>query len=398
MIERIFHPIGQGAFYSERHMSCNIKTNTNTNINIVYDCGTSNPSLPAKQRVGSPKRVVSQSFSKDDVIHILFISHFDNDHVSLIDTLKKAVKRIKRVVLPLLHDEEKIFLSNIYKVLKQPRLAQLVSDPNEFFGRETQIIGVRPSSDMEIGEIPSLNVLEINETRTEIQSGTPLTISGLNDWVYIPFNYQYKTRSNEFQKKLHNEGIDVGKLKTDPDYLLYGITDVEKKKIIGVYNGRGDYNGKGVSGNINENSMFLYSGPSSKKDLYKYFWRGKGYCHFYSFHHPCHSHRVACLYTGDGDLNKVDVKKIYTKYWDLIGTIQIPHHGSSASFSVNVLDWERFLCPMSVGNTNPYGHPSQRVIAEILSNRCFPILITEDADSTYIEIIDQLKLKVMNDK
>ena len=389
MIERIFHPIGQGAFYSERHMSCNIKTNTNTNINIVYDCGTSNPSLPAKQRVGSPQRMVSQSFSKDDVIHILFISHFDNDHVSLIDTLKKAVNRIERVVLPLLHDEEKIFLSNIYNTFEQPGLAQLISDPNEFFGRETQIIGVRPSSDMEIGEIPSLNVLEINETRTEIQSGTPLSINGFNDWVYIPFNYKYDERNQQFLDELQKKNIDVDRLKNDPDYII----DKKVKDRI-----RNIFKSSGVSGDINENSMFLYSGPSCKKDLYKHFWRGKGCCHFDSFHHPWHSHRVACLYTGDGDLNKVDVKKIYTKYWDLIGTIQIPHHGSSASFNVNVLHPGRFLCPMSVGNTNPYGHPSQRVIAEILSNRCFPILITEDADSTYIEIIDQLKLKVMNDK
>lgn len=378
MIERIFHPIGQGAFYSERHRSCNINTNTNTNINIVFDCGTTNPRFLAKQRVVSPKRVVSQSFSKDDVIHILFISHFHEDHISLIDTLKKAVNRIKRVVLPLLHDEEKIFLSNIYMALKQPRLAKLVSNPNEFFGEETQIIGVRPNSDTEIGEIPSLNVLEINETRT-IPSGTPLTISGLNDWVYIPFNYKYAERKKQFLDELQKEGIDVDRLKTDPDYI---IDKTVKDRIKNIFDS------SGVSGNINENSMFLYSGPSCKKDLYKHFWRGKGCCHFDSFHHPCHSHRVACLYTGDGDLNKVDVKKIYTKYWDLIGTIQIPHHGSSASFNVNVLQTGRFLCPMSVGNTNPYGHPSQRVIAEILSNRCFPILITEDADSTYIEIID----------
>lgn len=378
MIERLFHPIGQGAFYSERHRSCNINTNINTNINIVYDCGTTNPKSLAKQRV------VSQSFSKDDVIHILFISHFDKDHVSLIDKLKKAVNRIERVVLPLLHDEEKIFLSNIYMALKQPRLAKLVSNPNEFFGEETQIIGVRPNSDTEIGEIPSLNVLEINETRT-IPSGTPLTISGLNDWVYIPFNYKYDERNKQFLYELQKKGIDVDRLKTDPDYI---IDKTVKDKIKNIFDS------SGVSGNINENSMFLYSGPSCKKDLYKHFWRGKGWCDdicccdFDFFHHPCHSHRVACLYTGDGDLNKVDVKKIYTKYWDLIGTIQIPHHGSSASFNVNVLHTGRFLCPMSVGNTNPYGHPSQRVIAEILSNRCFPILITEDADSTYIEIID----------
>ena len=30
LIERIFHTIGQGAFYSEKH----------DNFNIVYDCGT----------------------------------------------------------------------------------------------------------------------------------------------------------------------------------------------------------------------------------------------------------------------------------------------------------------------------------------------------------------------
>ena len=355
MIERIFHPIGQGAFYSERHTSCN--------INIVYDCGTTNPKLLAKQRV------VSQSFRKDNVIHILFISHFDKDHISLIDTLKKAVKKIGRVVLPLLHDEQKIFLSNIYKALGQSRLAKLVSDPNEFFGRETQIIGVRPSSDTEIGEIPSLNVLEIDETRTEIQSGTPLTINGFDDWVYIPFNYQYKTRSNEFQNKLHNEGIDVGKLKTDPDYLLYGITDVEKEKIIGVYKG------KGVSGNINENSMFLYSGPSCKKDLHKHSWiRGHYRCDLFR----CYPHRVACLYTGDGDLNKVDIRKIYRRYWDLIGTIQIPHHGSGKSFKASPFDEGGFLCPMSVGNKNSYGHPSPIVISELFLKRNFPILVTED--------------------
>ena len=367
MIERIFHPIGQGAFYSERHTSCN--------INIVYDCGTTNPSLPAKQRV------VSQSFSKDDVIHILFISHFDKDHISLIDTLKKAVKRIERVVLPLLHDEQKIFLSNIYKTLGQPRLAKLVSDPNIFFGRETQIIGVRPNSDTEVGEIPSLNVLEINETRTEIQSGTPLTINGFNDWVYIPFNYQYKTRSNEFQNKLHNEGVDVGKLKTNSDYLLYGITDVEKKKIIGVYNGRGIYKGKGVSGNINENSMFLYSGPSCEKDLHKHSWiRGDYCCDLFRCYVniDSHSHRAACLYTGDGDLNKVDIRKIYRRYWDLIGTIQIPHHGSGKSFKATPFDEGGFLCPMSVGNKNSYGHPSPIVISELFLKRNFPILVTED--------------------
>ena len=45
MIQRTFHPVGQGAFYSERH----------ENYNIVYDCGSVN--------VSKGKKVVSQSFS-----------------------------------------------------------------------------------------------------------------------------------------------------------------------------------------------------------------------------------------------------------------------------------------------------------------------------------------------
>ena len=374
MIERIFHPIGQGAFYSERHTSCN--------INIVYDCGTTNPSLPAKQKV------VSKSFSEDDVIDILFISHFDKDHISLIDTLKNTVKRIDRVVIPLLHDEEKIFLSNIYKALGHSSSEKLASNPDEFFGRETQIIGVRPNSDTEIGEIPSLNVLEINETRKEIQSGTPLTINGFNDWVYIPFNYDYENRNKQFLDELQKECIDVGRLRTDPNYILE-----EKEKIKKVYM-RKKISEK-ISGNINENSMFLYSGPSCKK-IDTHFWRIGCFCdynfrtHFdyFSCHSHHHSHRVACLYTGDGDLNKVDVRKIYKKYWDIIGTIQIPHHGSWKSFKANALNNGPFLCPISVGKKNSYGHPSPKVICDILLKRSFPILVTESVDSTFVEIIE----------
>lgn len=37
-----------------------------------------------------------------------------------------------------------------------------------------------------------------------------------------------------------------------------------------------------------------------------------------------------------------------------------------------------FLCPMSVGNKNSYGHPSPIVISELFLKRNFPILVTED--------------------
>ena len=371
MIQRFFHPVGQGAFYSERHLY--------PNINTVYDCGTRYGTRNQKGVAG----VVRQSFRKDDIVHILFISHFDFDHISLIETLKNSVNKIERVVIPLLQKPEKIFLSNIYKSLRQPHLANLVSNPSEFFGRETQIIRVHSGSEQEVVEREPVNVSEIDEPVREILSGTPLTMNGLNDWVYIPFNYEYQSRREEFLEKLNVASIDIDRLEKDPNYILEKVIRDKVKKVY-----------KSISGGINQNSMFLYSGPSSIKDSNRLYWRGRcwhydPYCWYFDHYvHRCNPHRVACLYTGDGDLNEVKVKVIYSNYWDLIGTIQIPHHGSLSSFDASILDNRQFLCPISVGKNNSYGHPSQEVISEILLNKSCPLLVTEDVDSTFVETIE----------
>lgn len=366
MIQRIFHPVGQGAFYSERH----------ENHNIVYDCGSVNASKGQK--------VVSQSFSKDDIIDILFISHFDYDHVSLIEDLKKSVKKIRLVVMPLLCDDEKILLCNIFKALGEKALVTLVENPEEFFGAKTHIIRVKPSSEEKINEdTQPISLNNINKY-SEIPSGTLIAIEEHSDWIFIPFNYEYKDRSKEFLNKLRANDIDINELKNpDYDYTKH------RKTIKETYEEVGD---------INENSMFLYSGPTiNKKNFYyTYLYRpNKHYCHFYF--HPFHNikqDRVACLYTGDGDLNIVDgektvIEKIYERYWNLIGTIQIPHHGSLYSFNNKILKDNVFICPFSVGKNNLHGHPSGKVISEILSHKSYPIYVTEDVDSIFIEIIEE---------
>ena len=73
-IKRIFHPIGQGAFYSERHIG----------FNVVFDCGYWRRSKKAGN-------LVKQSFLQTDSIDILFISHYDFDHISQIETLKNRL-------------------------------------------------------------------------------------------------------------------------------------------------------------------------------------------------------------------------------------------------------------------------------------------------------------------
>ena len=374
MIQRTFHPVGQGAYYSERHIS--------NNINIVYDCGTEYKNRNNK----GIKSVVHQSFSKDEIIDILFISHFDFDHISLIDELMNTVKEVKNVVIPLLSSKQVNLLSNLYEALQAPNLVKLVTSPRIFFGNKTRIVKVERSSERPNESQESTN-LSNSVQDLNISSGTPLIINGFQDWVFVPYNYKFPERSKEFLDKLNEEAykkmIDVEGLKDDPKCVFKAKKTKELREIY-----------KSISGGINQNSMFLYSGPkSSEHNLYMSYWNGKC-CHcdihwcnccFRQLHFK--SHRVACLYTGDGDLNKVDVENICRGYSGMIGTIQIPHHGSSPSFNEKVLTDEYFLCPISVGKNNSYGHPSAKVLGQILSHESYPILVTEDVDSTFIEKI-----------
>ena len=374
MIQRFFHPVGQGAFYSERHKYHEYPGST---LNIVYDCGTGYMNKGKK----GIREVVNQSFSEQDVIHILFISHFDYDHISLIELLKKTVNnRIERVVIPLLDEEETIFLANIYRALGEDHLAELVRNPEKFFGEGTHVIRVKLSTEEGNREKATIRLSKSNPK--EIPSGSPLILEDYDDWVFVPYNHLNQERGKDFRAKLQADGIDVGELE-DPGYVL----DKDRcKKIKACY--------KKIDGGINQNSMFLYSGPSVGEGVSMYFWGGGiRWDHNYHWscfydHHFYSRRRVACLYTGDGDLNKVDARAVYGKYWKFIGTIQIPHHGSLPSFKDNILEAEYLLCPISVGKNNSYGHPSQRVISRILFHGSCPILVTEDVCSTFVEVIE----------
>lgn len=367
MIQRFFYPVGQGAFYSEKHKG----------YNIVYDCGTEWKNRGNKVI----DKVITQNFSTEDEIDILFISHFDYDHVSKIENLKNHVKKIKKVVMPLLHENEKILLANIYEELGLG-ISTLVSNPEEFFGEETSIITI---SSTENGETPinddveRINIDEI--TTSEIPSGSVLEKKfNTYTWLYIPYNYIYSSRNKQLEDLLENSGIDVNKIKNDSGYILENI--IKNRKIIkDIY--------EKLDGNINQNSMILYSGIYSDSELYK---ARKFSQYIYDHHfHPrrnrYYSRRVSCIYTGDANLNLIDLKNIFKKYWDYVGTIQIPHHGDLKSFNINFLRDRYYCCPISVGGNNSYGHPSYQVIADIMRNDSFPILITENLNSGYVEYI-----------
>ncbi len=362
MISRIFHPIGQGAFYAELH----------SGFNIVYDCGN-------WKKTTLSGNVVGQSFTADDVIDILFISHFDWDHISRIDTLRDTVKQIKCVIMPLLHDDEKIFITNIHRVLGFSS-STLVNKPHKFFGEDVRIIYVESSEKQETLDD---DVREIdNISSSTIRSGTQISL-GHSDysWVFIPFNIENRSRSRLFENDIVSAGFDLDKLRNDPSYTINKIkTTSEKNKIKKIYNS--------IRGKINQNSMIVYSGCHDSIDAITH-WSHKdihGYC--YSYYRLEDEGSISCIYTGDVDLNVVNLELVFKKYWKYVGTVQIPHHGSVKDFNSTFMTRPRLFCPISYGKTNAYGHPSLNVISQIKSKGCIPLHVTEDLDAGAIQIIE----------
>lgn len=373
MIKRIFFPIGQGAFYAEIHGE----------FNIVYDCGN-------WKQTNLSKKIVKQSFTKNDDIDILFISHLDWDHISLLETLKKTVKSIHNVILPLLHDDKKIFLRKVYHGLGYSSL-DIIDNPIKFFGNNTNIIYVSPSESNETNDLEDETIILAgnNNIPREVNSGRVIKlVKDHYNWCFVPFNIENKQRNEILERELKKAGFDVDKLKTDTGYTLTKLTTKkDKNKLKKIYNS--------LEGKINENSLVIYSGPASMQNVH-YNYVSHYHSNFcgYSFQEYLldydnlyYSKKVGCIYTGDIDLNKFDITRLFNKYWDVIGTIQIPHHGSIYSFEQSFLRNGPFICPISYATNNSYGHPSYNVIADIVSHGSHIINITEKVNSGYIQSI-----------
>ena len=373
MIKRIFFPIGQGAFYAEKH----------DQFNIVYDCGN-------YRKTKLSENIVKQSFTKNDDIDILFISHLDWDHISLLKTLKESVNSIRKVILPLLHNDIKILLKNIYHSLGYSSL-DIIDDPEKFFGDNTKIIYIYPSENNrsnESGEEITISH-DNNNLPSVINSGTAIKIRDYQDyWCFVPYNIKNKERIENLEKKLKKAGLDMQKLITDPDYAMRIIIGPKKDDLKKCY--------KSLEGKINENSLVIYSGPIPRRTprssfIQSHYTTNYDYDYDYDYHYRYFDFRaVGCIYTGDVDLNKFDIKDVYKQFWDTVGTVQIPHHGAIKNFEESFLknNGRSLICPISYGIRNSYGHPSPNVVNNISLNGSFVIHITEDSDSEYIQLID----------
>lgn len=374
---RTIHPIGQGAFYTERF------EDGDKTYNVVYDCG-SETAFSGKGKLIDNE--ITQTFKNGEVINALFISHFHNDHINRIEKLLKHCK-VKYVFLPIIDNISKLLLitSDDNKDIQD-----FILSPTEYIKRisdHTTVISVNTDNlDNENYQEELLDLSQIQSTiRETIPSGTRIVFSCYNvKWEYIPFNFNNKQLITDIKKAYKDNGRKI------PD--ANKIDKIELNFAKSIFNQILKPGQK-----RNAHSMILYSGADNPK-----YWNCRVFCnnfcgHKYCFHRCCyHEITTGCIYFGDFDLNiQGALKNISSKYnmvKDNISIMQVPHHGSIHNFNSNIFSTFSRLSILfiSAGEQNKYRHPSSTVMKNILKTGHHLRLVTENKSSMLQLIYEEM--------
>lgn len=384
MMTRTFHPVGQGAFYTEK-----FDFGPGRKLNIVYDCGTLN-----QCGFKDMQRVVNAAFAQAERIDAVFISHFDSDHVNGFPMLFKRVgQKVGHVFLPHLTDRDIL-----------AGLVERGCDANELeyakaywqfrsMGNAAsmlKLLGV----DEDCKNRPRIYLVGGEEGRDEanrrelgydkVKSGEDVASrfwgsasssgNATPFWQYIPFNFDTRNgaKRNAFEKSLD-------------DYLA-------DKAIKAIFN-RADvledlkrrYD-KDVPGDINGNSMTLLSCARMPwLDVFP------ACCHYEStLGQGRRIIRNGCLYTGDynakGKRRWDALWRCYAPHMGRVGCVQLPHHGADGNYNdlLGELDAVFVAC---YGKRNTFQHPGPRTMYRLGVKRRTTILVTEDDKSSCVQVM-----------
>lgn len=363
-LRRTFHPIGQGAFYSEVFH----REGGNRPFVFVYDCGTetgnSHQQKPLTQQIDDWIR-----YDNVQQIDLLCISHFHKDHINGLDHLLSRVK-VKKTLIPML-PEEVVTLTRIHNLVTADfdpiqdgnidgYIEELYYNAYNKESRFGEIIAVRPDE----GEMQGQN----DEKSTllpqvaGVANGTELFFAE-NIWVYKPFNSILP--SDPLAKKVVTNiknrlpyvikvdgSLDVGLIMNDKFFRLVLMGEYNKE-----FKGRGD----------NLYTLVVESKPADGVTV-----------------QPCDK-CARCLYFGDFDTSgdKSRLGRLFNTYRDYkdIGIVQVPHHGAKGNWKQEMLQGCPRLYVVSAGSNNSYHHPSYWVLHEIWKDGGNSHVVYEDLGS-----------------
>lgn len=337
---REFHPVGHGAFFTEQLCEEGKK-----DVIVVYDCG-----CKTKDEMNLLEAEVNKFFNPGEKIGILFISHFDGDHVNGIKLLKPYIDNETHLLMPFSYEY-------YYLDINSPVLYYMGSTLNllESAYPSLKQYWIRYTDRMNPEEIIDYREL----TSSLIDSGTQLGIFWSQScnlhykWMYVPFNlYNDIKFKQQFERDVFKELSIQSNLKASAldEIAIKKLRDIYKK--IGIHDTNTPVestNKSNGSKNINENSLFVLSKATSFYGCRFNTW------YYQPYYHYCNPYLCncdgSCLYTGDANLKSrkscLLLKSILSPYVSQpIFLFQLPHHGSRQYYGkhlINDFDLFRFL-------------------------------------------------------
>lgn len=357
---RTFHPVGHGAFYTERFYQNDPQTETPL-FTAVFDCGCYEKGKKGWSKNRFQQRIehyANNVFIQGETIDALFISHFHTDHINGLDHLI-ARCNIKKIFIPIMTPEV-ILEAYLYSFITTGRRSNVVTRTIERFQNDEELKRKIVTINEDIG--PEEIEIPINDINNTFSSGG--RISCTFPWYYIPFN----RKQNKLSQLLQIEPLLRSALTTTGDVDINALTTIVKSKNAAYW--------KRVYKQIwkskhNAYSMTVYS-TNLQSILGQCEWNGTMFVNRYDLQN--------CLYLGDYEAKGIAsfkaLKHCYNSYWNNISLLQVPHHGSKDNYNAGLYNKPR-ACIISAGATDVYGHPHNSTITGIQACHCLPILVTE---------------------
>ena len=338
--------VGQGLFYIGEINLSNRKT-----FKFIYDCGGNNIS-----------GAINQHITQDDVIDMLVISHFDDDHINGLPDLFNKVSKIKRIFIPYYKEIENYLL-----------LMSYIYGNGATFDKVDEIILVNSSEGVEdeqdfneiiTEEVPDINRYNLPNVKVGIIRNKVLSVE--KKWIFKFYNARISTDISTVISDINN--LISNNNRKDLEELLKLNLNTAKVGLRTIYSNycSSKYN----NSKQNQSSLCLYHTPIKKETPGIHLMLDNGV----RFEHYTKIHQFGTMLTGDISLktkknpkNYNEFKEHYKNEIDNIGIFLLPHHGANNNWNSLILeDFMRTLIFLnSSGINNRFKHPGSMVIKEL---------------------------------
>ncbi len=316
---RTFHPIGHGAFYTERFYEDN---NPQPIFTAVYDCGSITKGNALRSAIDSEFRTYKN-------INVVFISHFHEDHINGLDYLQRKCN-IQNIVIPLMPESFIVYtmICNVFR-----------------WGVNNQANNLISSLNNQNTDVPSpykiIRVDDMDNLPEDLLPGSIRGIWSYRSLVLKSFSNTYNNRLQQLVQFLQQDAVFKA-------IFLYKSIDYSQLNNL-LQNQNNIQRLRNILTNINLNgnqyNMIVGSEP---KNCYA----AKG-----------------CLYTGDAMLacaKRINLVQQYFLLNTLYHCVQVPHHGVKGdNHNINLYRVIK-KCIISVKDNDPK-RPAAKVKGDIIS-------------------------------